>query len=163
MIEIVKADFLSSRDSASIVSLVNAYALDEMGGGQELSDYTKAHLVAELAKRPNCVVFIAYVDEEPAGIVICFEVFSTFKCKPILNVHDVVVVERFRGQGLSRKLFEVVEGHARRSGCCKMTLEVLEGNNTAQQAYRNFGFAGYELDPKMGNALFFEKILERDD
>lgn len=45
--------------------------------------------------------------------------------------------------------------------CCKLTLEVLEGNKLAQQVYRRFGFQGYELDPKMGRALFYEKKLRR--
>ena len=158
--KVIKADFSSARDAESIVYLVNEYALDEMGGGQGLSDFSKEHLVEALSKRSSCAVFIAYVEEEPAGIAICFEVFSTFKCKPALNIHDVVVIKKFRGKGISRALFEEVERFAVESGCCKMTLEVLEGNKLAQQAYRNFGFSGYELDPKMGNALFFEKPLD---
>ncbi|MCH2156182.1 MAG: GNAT family N-acetyltransferase [Opitutales bacterium] len=158
--EIIKADFASKRDAEAIVYLVNEYALDEMGGGQSLSDFTKENLISELSKRPSCAVFIAYVKGEAAGIAICFEVFSTFKCKLVLNIHDAVVVKKFRGQGLARALFEAVERFAITSGCCKMTLEVLEGNTVAQQAYRNFGFSGYELDPKMGNALFFEKELD---
>jgi ribosomal protein S18 acetylase RimI-like enzyme len=44
-------------------------------------------------------------------------------------------------------------------GCCKLTLEVLEHNYIAQKAYRSFGFAGYELNPNMGKALFWEKKL----
>jgi hypothetical protein len=40
-----------------------------------------------------------------------------------------------------------------------VTLEVLEGNQIAKNAYIKFGFAGYELDPKMGKALFWEKPL----
>ena len=35
-------------------------------------------------------------------------------------------------------------------GCCKLTLEVLEGNKLAQAAYIANGFAGYQLDPEMG-------------
>ena len=41
----------------------------------------------------------------------------------------------------------------------KLTLEVLEGNSVAQSAYRAFGFEGYELDPQMGKALFWQKKL----
>jgi hypothetical protein len=40
-----------------------------------------------------------------------------------------------------------------------MTLEVLEGNVAAQAAYQSCGFAGYELDPCMGKALFWKKKL----
>jgi hypothetical protein len=39
------------------------------------------------------------------------------------------------------------------------SLEVLEGNKSAQAAYKASGFDGYELDPKMGKALFWQKKL----
>jgi ribosomal protein S18 acetylase RimI-like enzyme len=51
------------------------------------------------------------------------------------------------------------EAIARERGCCKMTLEVLEGNRTAQALYKSLGFAGYELDPEMGKAMFWQKLL----
>ncbi len=56
-------------------------------------------------------------------------------------------------------MLEVAEPVAHRLGCCKMTLEVLEGNVAAQAAYQSCGFAGYELDPCMGKALFWKKKL----
>ena len=40
-----------------------------------------------------------------------------------------------------------------------LTLEVLEGNKVAQAAYRASGFAGYELDPEVGRAMFWQKKL----
>jgi ribosomal protein S18 acetylase RimI-like enzyme len=77
----------------------------------------------------------------------------------LLNIHDVIVAEAYRSQGLSRRLLEAVETMARGLGCCKLTLEVLEGNTIAQAAYRSVGFSGYELDPAIGKALFWEKKL----
>jgi ribosomal protein S18 acetylase RimI-like enzyme len=56
-------------------------------------------------------------------------------------------------------MLEVAEAVALRLGCCKMTLEVLEGNVVAQAAYKSCGFASYELDPRMGKAMFWEKKL----
>jgi hypothetical protein len=44
-------------------------------------------------------------------------------------------------------------------GCCKLTLEVLSGNTTAQTSYQRFGFAQYQLDPAAGQALFMQKWL----
>ena len=54
---------------------------------------------------------------------------------------------------------EAAEELARELGCCKLTLEVLEGNAKAQAAYKSLGYAGYELDPAMGKALFWQKKL----
>ena len=56
-------------------------------------------------------------------------------------------------------MLQVAETIALRLGCCKMTLEVLEGNVVAQAAYTSCGFAAYVLDPLMGKAMFWEKKL----
>ena len=102
---------------------------------------------------------IAFVDGKPAGLVISIEGFSTFACKPLLNIHDVIVSPRYRGQGIAKMMLEKVEEIALRSGCCKLTLEVLEGNAPARNLYESAGFKPYQLDSKMGKALFLEKKL----
>ena len=56
-------------------------------------------------------------------------------------------------------MLEKVEEAARERGCCKLTLEVLERNHAAQNAYRRFGFAPYELSSETGRAMFWEKTL----
>ena len=128
-----------------------------MGGSQPLSESVRSNLANELSKLPHAFSIICYVNNKPAGLVNCFEAFSTFKCKPLINIHDVVVVSEFRGLGLSQKMLSKVEEIAKQKGCCKITLEVLEGNKVAQNSYLKFGFAGYELDPIMGKALFWQR------
>lgn len=157
--EVLLADLAAPAHAAAVVYLLNEYAKDEMGGGAELSDFVKLHLVDELRQRPSAHVVLAFVGGAPAGLAVCFEGFSTFACKPLLNVHDIVVAAQFRGCGLSKKLLTKAEEVALALGCCKLTLEVLEGNAVAQAAYRAYGFAGYELDPKMGKAMFWQKKL----
>ncbi|MBM0740745.1 GNAT family N-acetyltransferase [Phormidium sp. CLA17] len=159
MIEVVNADLPTPHHANAVVQLMNQYALDPMGGGKGLSEYVKANLPAELAKRRTAHVILAFVDAEPAGLIICLEGFSTFACKPLLNIHDVIVAQPHRGNGLSKLMLQEAEAIALDLGCCKLTLEVLEGNHIAQQAYEAFGFSGYELDPQMGKALFWEKKL----
>ena len=102
---------------------------------------------------------LAFIAGEPVGLVNCFEGFSTFACRPLVNVHDVVVIAAVRGQGISQKMLAKVEEIARQRGCCKITLEVLEGNEAAKGAYRKLGFSDYQLDPQMGRALFWQKAL----
>lgn len=158
-VEILQADYTNPQHAEDLVTLLNGYALDPMGGGQALSEYTQQNLVAALINTPNAVSVLCYVDGKPAGLINCFQGFSTFKCKPILNIHDVTVNSEFRGLGLSMKMMEKVEFIAKERGVCKLTLEVLEGNVVAKNAYIKFGFAGYELDPEMGKAMFWEKVL----
>jgi GNAT superfamily N-acetyltransferase len=159
MVKIVQADYGLPAHGEAIVRLMEAYASDPMGGGQGLSDYAQANLVAALGNCAMARSVLAIVDGEAVGLINCFEGFSTFACQPLLNIHDVVVLPEFRGRGLSKLMFAKVEEIARSIGCCKLTLEVLAGNAVAQGAYRAVGFAGFELDPAMGQALFWQKKL----
>lgn len=158
-IHIIKADPALPDHARAIVQLLDAYAGSLNGGGQRLSGAVKSALPAALAQRPTAHVVLAMHGTEPAGLVIAFEGFSTFQCRPLLNIHDVVVAGNYRGHGLSKRLLAAVEDMAVRLGCCKLTLEVLEGNTIAMAAYRSFGFDGYQLDPSLGKALFWEKKL----
>lgn len=159
MIDIVESNYTADGHEDIIVRLLDDYASDIMGGGTGLTDDVKAHLVPELEKRRGIHTVLAFVDGEAAGLAICMEGFSTFACKPLLNIHDVIVRPEFRGQKLSRKILEKVEEIAVGLGCCKLTLEVLENNVIARNLYDSMGFRPYGLDPEMGSALFFEKKL----
>ena len=158
-IDIVLVDYHNPQQGSDLVLLLDSYACDPMGGGEPISQFVKNNLVNELARRAFGLSIIAYVDGLPAGLLNAFEGFSTFACKPLFNVHDIIVLEQFRGLQLSQLLLQKLEGIARDKGCCKITLEVLEGNSIAQSAYRKAGFAGYELDPQMGKAMFWQKKL----
>lgn len=159
MFNISVADLDNPNDAHAIIALLDAYATDLMGGGKTLSEFTRSNLIGELSKRNDRLVILAWEGDQPAGLAICFEGFSTFACKPTLNIHDLFVAPSFRGRSLSTSLLEKIETIARERGCCKLTLEVLEGNRAAQHIYNKFGFAGYELDPKMGRAMFLDKKL----
>lgn len=160
MLEVVEADLSQPEHAEAVVRLLNAYALDAMGGGAGLSESVQTRLIAEMRRRPWMRAILAYADGEPAGLAICIEGFSTFACQPLLNIHDLAVAPRFRGQGISKLLLRKAEEIARRMGCCKLTLEVLEGNTIAQAAYRACGYAGYQLDPQLGRAMFWQRKLE---
>ena len=158
--KVIVADYSDKKHGLDIIQLLNAYAKDPMGGGESLPIFVQENLVAELAKRPYAFSVLAYVGSEAAGLINCFESFSSFSCKPLINIHDVIVLDAFRGYGISQLMLNEVDRIAEQKGCCKLTLEVLEGNKVAQKAYLKQGFAGYELDPKMGKALFWQKSIE---
>jgi len=157
--EIQIADVNNPQHAAALLYLLNEYAQDAMGGGAELPEHVKQGLIPALQQRAFVTAILAFVDQQPAGLAICIEGFSTFACQAVLNIHDFVVVQHYRGQGLSQQLLTAVEQLARARQCCKITLEVLEGNHIAKQAYLKFGFEGYQLDPTMGNAMFWQKKL----
>lgn len=158
-VELIQVDYQNEQQGKDLVMLLNAYALDPMGGGEALSEDVQINLVATLAKRNDFLTVLAYVDGKAAGIINCIEGFSTFKCKPLLNIHDCGVLKEYRGLGLCKKLFTEIEKIANERGYCKLTLEVLQGNAVAQKAYEKLGFSGYELDADTGQAMFWEKSL----
>ena len=158
-VEVITADYQNPRHADDLVYLLNCYATDPMGGGQPLQAATQANLATELAKRPHAFSLLGYVDDQPAALANCFEVFSTFNCRPIINIHDLVVAKAFRRHGLALQLLTAIEQEALKRNSCKLTLEVLSGNHPARSAYEKFGFKGYELDPEMGQALFLDKPL----
>eukprot|EP00668_Euglena_longa_P033615 GGOE01043212.1.p1 GENE.GGOE01043212.1~~GGOE01043212.1.p1 ORF type:complete len:175 (+),score=42.11 GGOE01043212.1:72-596(+) len=149
-------------DGAALVALLDAYARDPMGGGVALPEDVKQRLPSDLTERPAWVSFLAWREgttPTPIGLVNCMEGYSTFKGKPLLNIHDVVVLPEYRGHGVGRALLQAVEAHGRHIGCCKLTLEVLTGNTAALSTYHRFGFAPYVLDPAAGQATFMQKLL----
>jgi ribosomal protein S18 acetylase RimI-like enzyme len=159
-LRICRADYHNPDDARALVQLLDAYAQDLAGGGKPLSDFAKTNLVASLAARPQAFSVLAFADGQPVGLVNCIEGFSTFACKPLVNVHDVVVIASQRGQRVGEKMLALVEQIAAERGACKLTLEVLTGNQSATKLYERIGFAAYELDPAMGQATFLQKWLE---
>lgn len=156
---ICRADYQQSSHAAALVDLLDTYARDPAGGGQPLSDFAKTNLVQELAARPQAFSVLAFDGVQPVGLVNCIEGFSTFACRPLVNVHDVVVLASHRGRRVGEKMLAEAEAIARARGACKLTLEVLPGNAPAIKLYERIGFAGYQLDPAMGNAQFLQKWL----
>jgi len=158
-IKIEKIDYLNKSQAHDLTFLLNEYASDKMGGGTPLGQNVLDNLAAELSERPHAISIICYVDNKPAGLINCFEAFSTFYCKPLINIHDVMVLQEFRGLGLSHKMLAEVEKIALSKGCCKLTLEVLSQNEVAKSSYKKYGFDDYSLDAETGHALFWQKIL----
>ena len=158
-ITVRRADYASALDRTALVDLLGAYAIDPMGGGAPLADEVRASLCDRLAQVPLAISFIAWLEGEAVGLVNCFEGFSTFKARPLLNVHDLVVLPAHRARGVGQALLAAAQKHAQERGCCKLTLEVLSGIARALRSYERFGFAPYVLDPREGQALLMQKWL----
>jgi len=157
------ANYADPIHARAVVDLLNAYAQDPAGGSKGLSAFVKTNLVKELAARPQTFSVLAFDGDVPVGLVNCIEGFSTFECKPLINVHDLAVVSSHRGQRIGEKMLALVEQSAVQRGACKITLEVLSGNVSAMKLYNRNGFGAYQLDPAKselwGSAQFLQKWL----
>lgn len=159
-LDICRADYRNPLHASALVLLLDAYAQDPAGGGEPLSEFAKTHLTQALAQRPQAFSVLAFADGQPVGLVNCIEGFSTFACRPLVNIHDVAVLPSHRGQRVAEQMLALVDTIARERGACKLTLEVLQGNASAMRLYERVGFAGYQLDPAMGQAQFLQKWLD---
>jgi ribosomal protein S18 acetylase RimI-like enzyme len=134
------ADLANPVHQSAIVELLDMYCRDPFGDGQPLSAEARAGLIPGLVQHGGARVFLAYDGDVPAGVAICLVGFSSFKGKPLVNIHDIAVSPQFRGRGVGRALMAAVETDARRLGCCKITLEVRSDNARAMALYRDLGF-----------------------
>ena len=161
-LHIQRVDYRAPLDGLHLRRLLDLYARDPMGGGEPLAASVLERLCDDLARRPDAASFLAYRvtdPSDPVGLINCFEGYSTFKAKPLLNVHDIVVHPKVRGQGVAQALLAAAQQLAVERGCCKLTLEVLSGNTVAMNAYNRFGFKPYQLDPGAGQAVLLQKWL----
>jgi ribosomal protein S18 acetylase RimI-like enzyme len=163
LVQVRRANYRLAADRSAITTLLDSYARDPMGGGAALATEPLARLCDDLAQRPYAFSFIAWQSsaqgEQAVGLVNCFEAYSTFKAKPLINIHDLAVHPSARGRGVGQALMQAVVVEAQARGACKITLEVLSGNAVALKSYERFGFAAYQLDPAAGQALFLQKLL----
>ena len=151
------ANYDHPADARAVSDLLNGYALDQFGNSGPLDEDVRANLCANLAKVPGAFSVVASVGDTPVGLINAFQGFSTFQCKPLINVHDVFVDPAHRRKGVTQAMMAKVEEVARARGCCKLTLEVLSNNPVAMASYAKYGFGQYELDPALGTAQFWEK------
>lgn len=159
LIETVEADLSRTEHQDAVLELINAYAMDPMGDGRPLAPDVRSALIPGLRKHPTTVIFLAYQGSEAVGIAVCFVGFSTFKARPLVNIHDLAVLPAHRGQGAGRRLLAAVERKARELGCCRITLEVQENNHRARRVYSAAGFEQSVYQEAAGGALFLSKLL----
>lgn len=143
----------------AIPYLLNEYARDLLGYRKEIEPEVLSNLVAGLEKIPTAYILLAQDKDRYVGFAICFVGFSTFKAKPLINIHDIGVLKEYRNQGVGILLMEEIEKKAKLLGCCKITLEVQERNNSARVFYKKSGFQESFLDEEAGGQLFLTKEL----
>lgn len=133
------ADLNEPADQQNLVMLLDAYAASLTGGDAKLPEAVVSELIPGLQAHPTTVVFLAEVNSQSVGLAICFVGFSTFKAKPLINIHDLAVHPDYRNGGVGSTLIESICRHARRQNYCAVTLEV-QANNPARRLYARYGF-----------------------
>ena len=155
-IRIQLVDLAEATVQETVQSLLDHYSQHEMGSGKQLPDDVRQRLVSGLRSHPMTRVFVAYSDLQAIGMAICFVGFSTFKAKQLVNIHDLIVHESCRGQGVGSQLIDAVVEYARSNDCCAVTLEV-RADNPARKLYHKKGFQLLG-DPLANDVSLFGKL-----
>jgi GNAT superfamily N-acetyltransferase len=88
-------------------------------------------------KNPVYFLLVAEMNGEIAGMAIYFVKYSTWKGKGIY-LDDIVVSEKYRRQGIGKKLFDAVIGEAARMDAHTMHWQVLDWNTPAIEFYKKY-------------------------
>lgn len=137
-----------------LIQLLDAYMQDEMGNGSPMPDELAPKILEGLKNYSGYLGFFAVVNGTYAALANCNKNFSSFKAKPLINIHDFVVLPDFRGKGVGRFLLDSIANFGKENGYCRINLEVRHDNSNAQKLYQKDGYA--ECLPPM---YFWEKNL----
>jgi ribosomal protein S18 acetylase RimI-like enzyme len=146
-IQFVYCDFSNPYHCRRLAELINEYIADPMGGGRKLTKQEQLYLIDGLANHPSGFVLFACHTDTIVGLATCFINFSTFKVRPYINIHDIIIEKKYRGKGIGEKLLLQLEKIALKKNYCKINLEVRNDNLVAQNLYKKMGFT--ECTPPM--------------
>jgi ribosomal protein S18 acetylase RimI-like enzyme len=161
-IKIVIADLDRKPHQQAVLELLDAFSRDAMGNSRPMAPEVRARLIPGLRAHPTTLIFLAFAEKRPVGLAVCFHGFSTFAAKPLINIHDFIVLPEARELGIGRRLLRAVEEKARWQGCCKVTLEVQEHNQRARKVYAAAGFQQATYAEAAGGALALTKPIDPD-
>ena len=151
---ILHVDLQNELHCTQLIKLLNDYMSDPMGNNAPMDEGLAPKIIAGLqAYQSYRGLFVLYGDQ-CAGLANCNQNFSSFKAKPILNIHDFIVAPEFRNIGAGRFLMNGILNYASQNGYCRLNLEVREDNHAAKSLYQKLGFS--ECEPRMH---FWEKNL----
>ena len=142
--KIIHCEYNNPEHIKAVLSLIDAFIHDEMGGGNPLSEKEQTDLIKGLKNNHNTIILLAQTQGVFTGLLIAFENFSTFTARPMINIHDIVVLSSQRGKGIGRSLTNALIDEAKKRNCSRITLEVSKDNIPAQNLYKDLGFRDTE-------------------
>jgi len=151
---LLQIDIHKEEHCQQLIRLLDAYMQDEMGSGVPMPEELVPRILDGLKSYAGYLGFFATVDGEYAALANCNKNFSTFKAKPLINIHDFIVHPGFRGKGVGLFLLDAIAEYGKQNGYCRVNLEVRNDNTKAQKLYKKAGYG--ECRPPM---YFWEKQL----
>jgi ribosomal protein S18 acetylase RimI-like enzyme len=145
--QFTKVDLNNPDHCTQLIKLLNDYMLEPMGNNQPMDSELAPQIISGLKNYQGYLGFFAIDSHDYIALANCNQNFSTFKAKPILNIHDFIVTSVHRGKGVGVFLMNELLNYAEKNGFCRVNLEVRTDNSNAKALYQKLGFA--ECEPSM--------------
>ncbi len=110
------------------------------------AEFTLDGLEQRLAERRGCILIAEWEGRAVGFLGWCVDeggVYVTDDVRLHGKVTDLFVAAGFRGRGIGKALLRAAEALTRELGLKRLSIGVLAGNEAAERAYANFGFAPY--------------------
>lgn len=135
-------------DGATLHALLTELAAFEQGS----VDATAADLERDgFGPHPLFEALLAEMDGRAVGMLTFLPLYSSWRGRPALLIHDLFVRDAARGLGAGKALVGRLADIARARGCCRIDVQVLDWNDRARAFYAALGFGhnqgwlGYRL------------------
>jgi len=152
-LEFIQIDLLNQEHADALIMLLDCYMQDPMGSEAPMPEGLAPKIIEGLKNYPGYLGFLVKAESRYVALANCNKNFSTFKAKPLINIHDFVVHPDFRGKGAGRFLLDEIAAYGEKNGYCRVNLEVRHDNESAKKLYLKAGFD--ECKPPMH---FWERI-----
>lgn len=123
-------------DIPQVFNLINELATFEKAPN-EVTNTTSAMIEDGFGNNPAYFLTVAESENKIVGIAIYYFKYSTWKGKGVF-LEDIIVTERFRGNGIGKKLFEAVVTFAYEQNANQVHWQVLDWNAEAIKFYKKY-------------------------
>lgn len=133
----IRINKATKNDSGIILACIKGLA--EHVGQSDMVTATQEDIENHIFSDSSHVeVLIAYIENKPAGFILYYKTFSTFKASFGLYVEDLFVFPEFRSKGVGSKLFQQVIENGRIQNFRKVEWYVNNKNREALEFYKQF-------------------------
>ncbi|MDP9079469.1 MAG: GNAT family N-acetyltransferase [Bacteroidota bacterium] len=134
---------ISAAEYNLVIGLFNSYRVfyKQQPDLALAESYIKARL-----QNNESVIFVAMVDEEPAGFTQLYPRLSSVRAAKNWLLNDLYVDGNHRKQGIGEALIKAAMDFARNDGATFVVLETAVDNYTAQSLYEAIGFVKQKSD-----------------
>ena len=96
--------------------------------------------LAERIQKKDSVIFLAFIENEAAGFIQLYPLFSSTQMKRMWLLNDLYTSSQYRGKGVGTALMEEAKKLCKNTSARGMYLETAKSNKEGNSLYPKVGF-----------------------